>query len=300
MALFIVGCGKETNKIPLLGTEDNIDSVQPNNGYYAKDLFEAVDRNDIDLMNLVLANGVDINSVHNNESLLSYAIKKGRNYEKVTLEVIKKGIDLNIPDAKGESVLTLSFKANYSSVALAILAGDIVISNAQELFIMAIDKNNFSLIEKLIEKKPIQLASITQLNLYQRIIESYLIDEINITRLLNLMESFHTLGADINKMTSLGNTLLTTANQHKLRDVAIYLLSKGVDINQQDSEGKTALIWSVIMQDADAVNFLMDRGADKKIKDASKKRACSYANGIEHKDTKKEIKKRLKCWPYIF
>jgi len=294
----LISCGKEVKNIPFLGPVRDVDTSTPGTSYNSIDLFQAVKRNDIDMLNDVVKSGVSINSIENGESALTLAIKE--DYKRMAAAIVDLGINVRLVSSNGETPLTMSFKKNFTTLSLKILEKDNDFKNGEELFIIAFSQRNLTLIKKIMSLRDINLAYINiNENLYQ-----VLLDDPDITQeeLFKFAELFYQRGADINKLTSIGQTLLTHVLLFNQEDFAKFLLSKNADINQVDSEGKTALHWSITQQyiNIDNIHFLLNRKINKKIKDQRKKNACDYARMIESKDTRKEVKKLLKCFPYIF
>jgi ankyrin repeat protein len=299
LGFILVGCGKEAKNIPFLSPNRDVDTVNPGTTYNSSDLFQAVKRNDLDMLIDVVKSGVSINSIENGESALTQAIKE--DYSRIAVALVDMGIDVNLNSSSGESPLTMAFRKNFTTLSLKILDKDSLFNNQNELFILAFSHRNLNLIKRLMELKKVNLAQLAiKENLYQVLVISRVEDQIDDQELQYFSELFYKNGADINKMTSLGQTLLSLALVYNQLDFAKFLLSKNVDINQTDLEGKTALHWNITQPNILNIQFLLDRKIDKKIKDKRKKTACDYARMIEAKDTRREIKKILKCFPYIF
>jgi ankyrin repeat protein len=294
-----ISCGKEAKNIPFLTPDRDIDPVNPGTSYNSSDLFQAVKRNDLDMLIDVIKAGVSIDSIENGESALTQAIKE--DYNRIAVALVDMGINVNLNSSNGETPITMAFKKNFTTLSLKIMEKDQLFNNQNELFITAFGHRNLSLIKKLMELKKIDLSKLAvKENLYQVLVLSRVEDQIDDEELQFFSELFFKNGADLNKLTSLGQTLLALSLIYNQTDFAKFLLSKNIDINQTDLEGKTALHWNITQPNLANIQFLLDRNIDKKIKDKRKKTACDYARMIELKATRKEIKKMLKCFPYIF
>jgi ankyrin repeat protein len=299
LALMFISCGKEAKNIPFLTPDRDIDPVNPGTSYNSSDLFQAVKRNDLDMLIDVIKAGVSIDSIENGESALTQAIKE--DYNRIAVALVDMGINVNLNSSNGETPITMAFKKNFTTLSLKIMEKDQLFNNQNELFITAFGHRNLSLIKKLMELKKIDLSKLAvKENLYQVLVLSRVEDQIDDEELQFFSELFFKNGADLNKLTSLGQTLLALSLIYNQTDFAKFLLSKNIDINQTDLEGKTALHWNITQPNLANIQFLLDRNIDKKIKDKRKKTACDYARMIELKATRKEIKKMLKCFPYIF
>ncbi|WP_081099191.1 ankyrin repeat domain-containing protein [Leptospira weilii] len=84
-------------------------------------------------------------------------------------------------------------------------------------------------------------------------------------------------GADVNAVSSSGESPLFFAIWSRDPEIVKYLVAQGADVNHRDEFGKTALHHAVINENAKMAEILRSLGADEKIRDAKNKSPDDYA-----------------------
>lgn len=305
MTLTLVACGGKTEKAPSvtnkpLTERDEVSSKE----YTITDLFIAAQNSDLEEIRIILASGqVNVNEFNNGETVVLYAARFGQ-FEAVD-ELIKQGAFVHIPSLDGEdNIFSYLFKNSQTpnSFLKKLQSTDIKVINALELFNYAINKNKIDRLEVLMGmyneqgiKLPLALQEEFDKNLILLAMEEDSVE---------MVEMFLTKGANINLYTKNGQTLLTAAvNKYGTKFADLFLDKYGAKIDQQDTNEMTALMRAVEKANVTGVEYLIKKGANKKIKDKNKDNACKHAKELskkEFKQQRKEIRKLLGCFPYIF
>lgn len=194
--------------------------------YYGETpLFRAIYQDNIELAQLLLDNGADINIKSNNGetilylSCLNYADLSTINW------LLEHGANPNITDNKGKTALDVILDGGAFDYAYDII--ETLVNHGAEVH----DANRLLTGSCITDK--VELAA--------KAIE---------------------LGADINNSDWGGDTPLNFASSEGYLDIIEMLLDKGADVNARSAIGMTALASACIQSNLDAIKILVEHGAD--------------------------------------
>jgi len=258
LALMFAAVGCE-NKL------DNLHEVTKPTGP-TKSLHEAAADDDIELVELLLAKGADVNT--GQWTALHSAVKEGR--MDIAELLIKKGADVNAKDGEGLTPLYLAAWYQPDMVEFLITHGaNVNVKNNKGKtplhFVLDVDRSKYQLFKDVVElliAKGTDVSSKdndgrTPLHLAAESADK------------DIVELLLAKGARIDeKDDAYGFTALHYAARFGNKNVAEYLIAKGADINAKDREGRTPL-YIAVHHDHKVAEFLINRGADGNIKTES-------------------------------
>jgi len=205
-------------------------------------LFGAFTYVDIDQIQVLIAQGADVNAKNNSgQTLLHLACRTGN--KEVAVLLIDKGADVDAETELGWTPLhDASTLGNHDIVKLLIDKGaDVNANRAQSpafpraaFFVIPNAKDN-------IRVTPLYLAT-----LYGG---------------KNVIELLISKGADVNARNEIGQTALHRAAKSKSKDVVELLISKGADVDVKDNKGRTALDLAEESKRTEIVELLKKHGA---------------------------------------
>ncbi len=224
--------------------------------YYGRTvLFDAVEGGNLDIIKEVINNIDDINIVDNDgRSVLFYSVLKDD--DSITKFLISNGIDVNILDKKRQSAL-------FSAVTLGadnLASIDLLIKKGAKLNIK--DYSDKTLLDEILKILSLIKDSDAKLNGRYRLAS---IDR----NYLKLTGFLIDNGLAIDRVDSLGKTVLYKEVERENYDTISFLISSGADINTQDNEGKTVLFDAILKGPSNStmIDFLISKGADIDHKD---------------------------------
>jgi ankyrin repeat protein len=244
----------DINKVEeFLNNGVNID-IKDVNGYTP--LHNAIIKGNIEIVKLLLDKGAHINARDNhfNETPLFIAAKTGK--QKIVELLLEKGADVTISDKNNYTPLYIAAKNGYTEIVQLLLDNKNIEIDSETIALM-----NANLIKKLI----IDLIDVKIKQLEEKNIQ----EQINIALLNNDKIEINNIlvsGYDINTQNVLGDTLLYKASKKGLLDIVKLLLDKNADVNIKNNLGETPLFIASQNGYLGVVNALLNKGADVNIK----------------------------------
>jgi ankyrin repeat protein len=220
------------------------------------ELLDAIYNDNFNLFKLLI-NKVDINATYNNgNTALIIAVDKN-NLQIVQL-LIAKGADINIKNNNGYTALIFAVgKNNLQIVQLLIAHGadvNIKNNNGYTALIFAIAKNNLLIATLLLENG-------ANINIQNTKGATILINAI-INKHLEILTFLIQKGADINIKDIQGNTALIIAIITQNLEIAKLLIEHGANINIINNDGLNAYFIACQNRNDDIAKLLITKGAD--------------------------------------
>jgi len=156
-----------------------------------------------------------------------------------------------------------------------LLLSTMVFAAANQTFINAVKKSNYTLVEKMI-KNGIKINEIRDSDeKCMTVGETVLIlaSTAGDIKMVKLLLSFK---ADPN-VTNEGYSALRYASEQGHVEVIKLLIESGAQIDFADPDGFTALMSAAANDKTDAIKYLLDKGAKKSLVDSKKRTAYDYA-----------------------
>lgn len=213
------------------------------------DLFRAIKNGDIELAEILIVSGADVNERDRFGSTpLIYATMLGD--ENLARLLIEKGADPLVKDNFGDTALMYA-KRNR-------------------------DKWLIELLQKA-ESRAFAPSTIHKTGVSDLIIAILNND-------IDLVDSLILSGANVNEKDDMGNTPLIWASKFGYTDIVKSLIGAGANVNQKDLYNNTALIWASKLGNAGIVQLLINAGADINAINNKKESAISSARAGRHQD----------------
>ncbi|MCK5519804.1 MAG: ankyrin repeat domain-containing protein [Candidatus Marinimicrobia bacterium] len=245
-------------------------------------IYQPLFNHDTAMVNLLLSNGIDPNSVSGSfrEVLWHMGIggtnvKENRPWtqdEQIDMMKIffKHGASANIRNKKGLSAIDIAIsEGNYSLVEFLIRKGAEIQCKTKKGYPLLFDKNIYeypNMVKHL-------LARGCNVN------EKYkgftpLINASNYGK-TDIIELLLKHGADINAKTKTGLSSILNAAQSSSIETVRLLIEHGANINDQENSGVTPLINAIANIDFDIAEYLIKKGADPLLSDSKGRSAVS-------------------------
>ncbi|XPV68897.1 MAG: ankyrin repeat domain-containing protein [Halarcobacter sp.] len=213
-------------------------------------LFDAIEGGNLDIIKELINNIDDINIVDNDgRSVLFYSVLKDD--PSITKLLISNEIDVNILDKKRQNALFPAVVLGSDNLATI----DLLIKKGIKLNIK--DYADKTLLDEILKVLSLVKNPDAKLNGRYRLASA----ERNYLKLTGfLIEN----GLAIDRMDSLGKTVLYKEVERENYDTITFLISSGADINTQDNEGKTVLFDAILKGPSNStmIDFLISKGAD--------------------------------------
>ncbi len=215
----------KVNKIIKAGIDVNIKGQE---GTIA--LIEAAQFNNLDIVRLLIKQGVDVNAIDNIVGWTALMPTARNGHTDIINLLVKAGADINAIDKEGTTALVQAAIGGHLDIIRVLIKAGADVNlrkNSADTALMGAARNNH-------------------------------------TEVINLLiES----GADINvKSKDVGTALMNAAMSGRLEAVKT-LLAAGSDINAVNDFGRTALIWGAMSGEPEIVKVLLAAGARVKAKD---------------------------------
>jgi len=213
-------------------------------------LFDAVEGGNIDIVKEVINNIDDVNIVDNEgRSVLFHSVLKED--DTLTKLLITNGIDVNILDKKRQNALFSAVILGSDNLATV----DLLIKKGIKLNIK--DYTEKTLLDEIL--KILSLVKDPDAKLTGRY--KLASQERNYLKLTGFLIDN---GLAIDRIDSLGKTILYKEVERENYDTISFLIASGADINAQDNEGKTVLFDAVLKGPGNStmIDFLISKGAD--------------------------------------
>lgn len=233
-----------------------------------KNLFEAIENNEIELVEKAIKRGAWINSrkhfisipelMFTNPTPLVNACKFG--YEDIVYLLVEKGADLEKKDG-----------CTGATPLLAALHGN--------------KQNRFDLANYLIKKGAnVFITQKTNSALQKSIVVLGTDEELTINKGFDLFKYLVNEGVELNILHG-HESVLTYAAHYNNYNVVKYLIeNEYFNVNAYDDKNETALIVAAKNERIEIAELLISLGADKTLKDSNNKTAYDYALELENED----------------
>ncbi|MDR2398849.1 MAG: ankyrin repeat domain-containing protein [Endomicrobium sp.] len=270
-----------------------------------KDLISAINRDDYEKFTLLIENGVDPNAKDERGTsalLLTLNTKK----EEMAKALILKGANVNDKYALGVSALFIAINHKLNGAAnLLIEYGADVSGSYQDgtnILMVASSKNMLDVIEKIVEKKVLDINStdkrgltaltiaLNEKNLEAALLLNHLgalptnLLEATIISDLESIKKFVDSKANLEIRDSSGNTPLILAFLNSNYEAASYLLKNKSAINAQNNNGLYPALISAMKNDSSMLSLALEYNADVLMKDINGLTPLSYAVFFDNYD----------------
>jgi ankyrin repeat protein len=225
------------------------------------DIFEAIAKNDVGLIEELLNKGTDIN-IKQNQKLYTPLIVASRDNTKDVIEyLLKRGADVTIKTKGGYTALMMASRSrNKDIIELLLNYGSDVntrdINDWTPLILASAYNSNPDIINLLLDRgADINARTDTGVT---SLIAAVTLGFYNIVQLL--IER----GANVNIITNTGNNALM-AELYKIQpniNIVKLLLEHGININIKSNDGSTPLIFAIKGKNIDIIKLLLEYGAD--------------------------------------
>jgi ankyrin repeat protein len=237
--------GNHLQIIKLL-VENGIDINGSNIGDYTP-LYAVANFGHFEITKLLVDNGADVNKSNGYGQSPLYIATRNGHLEIVKL-LVEKGVNINKQDYYGQTALYLAAYNGYSEIIKLLInnGADVNISDKNERspLYAAIDKEQFEIAKFLIDKGA---------DIHKKEIGGYTILQSTINRgCLELVKLLIEKGVDINEGSN-ECTPLSTAIVYEQFEILKLLISKGANINKPDKDGRTPLYLAALR---DGINIL--------------------------------------------
>lgn len=212
-----------------------------------------------EIIELLIEKGADINVMtKNNSSALSFAVEK-LNYDVVEL-LFKKGANLNDSllinyNWCGSTLLMYSIYKEQFDIALLLIEKGVDVNQTNVYkdcaIIVAINKNNETIVKKLIEKG-------AHLNLKDFLGNNLIFGAL---KNVNIVKMLVDAGIPFDERDSIGQTPLMCAARDNCKETLEYLLEKGAQVNTKCKNNMTALDYSILNKNDEISEILLKKGA---------------------------------------
>jgi serine/threonine-protein phosphatase 6 regulatory ankyrin repeat subunit B len=248
-------------------------------------LFEAVDRNDPDIVNALLESGLKPNIANENgETLLYHAIESGN--QDIVLELITKGADVTQTGVTGISPIERAVKRNEARVVSKLLdmgaqadqkttegytlADTAIYSGEPEILSALLDKGakvdkDFGVLWAIRDGKGKAVSALLAHGANPNVMSAngdpalWLAASAGETEAVQALIAYHASVDFPNKAQS--TTPLAIASHTGQLDAVKLLLAAGANIEAKDAFGMTPLAHAAYMTHPDVVEFLLSKGA---------------------------------------
>lgn len=243
--------------------QENPGLLSARNDRYCDPLTVAVIAGNLDIMEYLLSQGADINTLDREGSNLMHNAAANGHYDAVTF-LYEKGFDINAVDGNGNTPLLFAVtQDNIELIQFLIENGaDLQAENTNgtNVLLNSIFSGNLDIVKLLLDRglsvnqpnqwgvNPLMYASI----LGNRDIVEYLIKN----------------GADVHAISNQGETALVWATIRLHFDIAELLMEKGLSYNDRNEDGGT-MFFSAGKSPMEAVEYMIEHGADPLVEDSS-------------------------------
>lgn len=249
-------------------------------GKFGQDLFMAIGRHDVPMVEDLLKKGGDPNSRNGLEFTL-LDIAEAMHANDVVQILLKAGAKPDAPSAYGTPLLFASITGNFDGAMMLLDRGvnvNTVRTDGLTALMMASNVGVTPLVDELLKRKAdfkVQDDSgATALSLAARC------GSVDVANLLI------GAGADVNAADLDGVTPLMEASIKGNTDMVKLLLSKGAKVDAKDGRGRTALVLTATCGDyPDTIKALLSGGANAKATDEKGRTAVNLAGARGYKDS---------------
>jgi ankyrin repeat protein len=270
-----------------------------------KDLISAINRDDYENFTLLIENGADPNAKDERGTsalLLTLNTKK----EEMAKTLILKGANVNDKYALGVSALFIAINHKLNGAANLLIEYGADISGSYQdgtnILMIASRKNMLDLIEKIVEKKVLDINSkdkrgltaltiaLNEKNLKAALLLTHLgalptnLLEATIISDLESIKKFVDSKADLEIRDSSGNTPLILAFLNSNYEAASYLLKNKSNVNVQNNNGLYPALISAMKSDNSMLYLALEYNADVLIKDINGLTPLSYTVFFDNYD----------------
>lgn len=199
------------------------------------------------------------------------AVKKG-DLEK-TKKLVTQGVDVNVVDQDGESILMLGILGKYNQIAAYLIEKGANVNFKDKNFstplMAAANTGDIVLIKLLVSKG----AIVDKLDKDGFSALMYAISNNN----PEIVKFLADKKADVNRKTNTGTIPLLLAINKNNQEIFNILLKNGADINQRLKDGDTLLILAIKAKNIDWIRVLLKNGADINLKNKKNFSAYDFA-----------------------
>ncbi|MGB6064674.1 MAG: ankyrin repeat domain-containing protein [Desulfomonilaceae bacterium] len=247
-------------------------------------LLSATERGYSDVVQFVVAKGVDVNAKGKYEqtTALILASKKGR--IEIVMFLLDKGADVNATDRNRETALRSAVAGSHTELIKILLkrgANPNVQSHFSTSLELAAMKGSTGIVKLLLDSG----ADANAKSLYGK---APLISAAS-EGYTDIVELLLDNGANTEMKSAGGDTPLILAASKRRADIVRLLLNKGADVNARSARGETALMRA--LADLEIVKLLLEKGADVNAKDKHGRTALSIAYSHSLSRTARLLKK---------
>lgn len=250
-------------------------------------LFNAIERNDLQMVKSLLAHGADVNLTdRKNNTPLLLAVSEG-NSQLASL-LIEKGADVNKGNNENNNPLLLASYLGHIKIVRALLAKgaktDQRDSEGHVALTSAARAGNIKIVKLLLDHG----ANINILDFEGNGLIHHAIFNDDIHSLIFLLDK----GADIELKNTDGHSPLFLAFTKENEKAIKTLLNRGANINTQDMLGNTILHYVVMNENPETIKLLRKLGADPRIKNKQGKNSIELAEEKKNSKILEILKKR--------
>jgi len=241
--------------------------------------YDAIKRNDIQHVKLLIAKGFDVNVKFKDgsNSLINAA---NNNREEIVKILLENGANVNAEIGGGYTALILASFQGFEEIVETLLKfkADVKIACSKgTALILAAESANVEVLRKLIKYG----ADVNTKNREKgktALMRAAWAGNIECVKLL--VEN----RANINAKNNKGYTAIMSASLHGRLEVINYLIENGADTNIKANNGMTALMFAAMNGELEAVKILLKAGADINAKDENGVTTLRYASMSTRKD----------------
>ena len=295
IAELLIEKGADVNAQKQIKRVSSFSSTFPSNPHYkgqieygSTPLMNAINRENIEIIKLLLENGAEVNTRRNNVrsrgdkmyiSPLFQAVFK-KNLEIVKL-LIKHEANVSHPNGEGKNIL---FYADAEEIAKLLIdnGADVNFKDSKKGDTALFELRNPEVIQLLIDRG-------ADVNYRNKLGETPIFRCYYANKMQLLIDN----GADVNVKNSLGETpLFGCIDKIFSREDGIQvLIDRGADINAKSLSGKTPISTAVYLQNKQLVQLLLDLGADTSYLDSDKIREVHKMNDKKYSQINNFLKK---------